>query len=465
MIAVPLVGLLTAVAAAWLSARGAARTPVAAALTGRRPPRKSSGRLLAAGVVGAVVGLAVLLLVPVLATSSEVVTAVALMLGTALLMAGVGATSPWLAERLAAAVGQRMPVGARLALRDAARFRSRTAPVVMAMVAGLGLSVAAGAVLDSISTSLEESYRPRLAHDQLLVEGPASVPLVQRLESRLPVRAAAPLRIVQPSLSGSGPQPKVVTIADPDLLEAVGAPPAATEALAAGEVLVLQDADGPVGPGDPVAQAERIAPDGVRLVDVGLAPAAVPSVLLSAETLDRLGDQPGEGFTAWPVALDGQITVEERQEGQRLAATLGQQVSLEFETGPPAIEGGAIQTVAVVGAGVLSLVIVGIGLALVAAETRRDEEVLATIGAAPGVRRGLAAARAGVLTLLGGVLAVPAGLLPVWGLASAADVGASAGFAVPWLTIAAVVLVVPAVAAAGAWLLTGSRGTTGWVSA
>jgi hypothetical protein len=62
-----------------------------------------------------------------------------------------------------------------------------------------------------------------------------------------------------------------------------------------------------------------------------------------------------------------------------------------------------------------SLMIVGVGLALTSQEARDDNTLLTLVGASPRVRRSLAAARAGVLTLLGAAVAVPAGLLPIWG--------------------------------------------------
>lgn len=91
--------------------------------------------------------------------------------------------------------------------------------------------------------------------------------------------------------------------------------------------------------------------------------------------------------------------------------------------------------------GILSLIIVGIGLALIATETRHDEEVLSTVGATPRIRRALAAARAGVLSLIGGTLAVPAGMLPIWGLFTSANNSTSIGMTVPWVSVMAVVLV------------------------
>ena len=51
--------------------------------------------------------------------------------------------------------------------------------------------------------------------------------------------------------------------------------------------------------------------------------------------------------------------------------------------------------------------------------------------------------------MLGAVLAVPAWLLPVWGLSIAARTGAASSLTIPISTIAVVVLGVPAVAATG----------------
>jgi site-specific recombinase XerD len=103
-----------------------------------------------------------------------------------------------------------------------------------------------------------------------------------------------------------------------------------------------------------------------------------------------------------------------------------------------------------------SLMIVGVGLALMSQEARDDNTLLTLVGASPRVRRSLAAARAGVLTLLGAALAVPAGLLPIWGLPAASRSGAATDLdlVVPVASSVAVVVLVPAVAAGAAWAVT-----------
>lgn len=449
------VGVVTSMISSWVTARSAGRTPVAAALTGRRPPATSSARLLIAGAASTILGIVLTVTITSAAGSgtSEILTALGLLVGAGLSMVGLGAMSPWMVDQVASRFGTRFPVGIRLAMRDTARFRSRTGPIVMAIVAGLGLSVAVGATLDTIETGLAASYRPQLADDQLLVDGPAPVPLVNELRDTLPVTAAAPLTIVQPvDPTLARPLPQVVTIGDVRLLEALDAPPGAIEALTSGQVLALHEPDAS-DTGPPVQQAQLIAPDGVYPVALDLLPQAVPPIVLSPQTLAATGTQTGRGGTRWLLRLPQPVTDTQLEQAQQLAASFGQRITAE--DGPPQIATGAIKTAATVGAGALSLLIVGVGLLLIGAETKRDDAVLAAVGASPHHRRTLAAARAATLTLLGAILAIPAGLLPIWGLATATDTGAAAGrLTLPFGTIAMTLIAVPTIAAIAAWLLT-----------
>jgi hypothetical protein len=72
------------------------------------------------------------------------------------------------------------------------------------------------------------------------------------------------------------------------------------------------------------------------------------------------------------------------------------------------------------------------------------------------LRRRITAARAGIIALLGGVLAVPAGLLPVWVLL----ITRHAPLVVPGLEVLAVVALLPILAIAATWLL--SRPIPDW---
>lgn len=449
-------GLAAAVAAAWTTAHTAARTPVAAALTGRRPPASSSTRLLWGGVAGiALGGLVTAGTAASAATSNAMATAFGLLGGAALVMLGLGAVSPWLVERAARLLASRLPVGPRLALRDIARFRSRTGPIVMAIVAGLGLSVAVGAALGGIERGLAQDYRPWLAEDQLLVSGPAAAPLVDQLRATLPVKAAAPLTFAEPEASDTASRtPPVVALGDQRVIAALGAPPPAGDALESGAVLVLRQSDQPSTGRDPAQAAAALGE--VRVVELDLVPRTVPAVVLTRQTFDASGVGIARESSTWLLRTDGPLTDTQIDQAQQLAGRTGQRI--QVETGPMNVDTATIQTVAVIGTGVLSLLIVAVGLALIGAETRRDDTTLHLVGAAPGTRRTLTAARAGILTLLGGLLAVPAGLLPIWGLTSTTTgTGAAAGtIAVPWGTIGAVVILVPAAVTIAAYAAAGA---------
>ena len=106
---------------------------------------------------------------------------------------------------------------------------------------------------------------------------------------------------------------------------------------------------------------------------------------------------------------------------------------------------------AIVGATLLLvLLVVAIGLSLAAVESRDERNTLIAVGASPSTLRRRSATTATVLAATGGVLAVPTGLLPVWVVSRVNDDTA----AVPWLSIVAIVVVVPLLV--GAVALVGS---------
>ena len=107
---------------------------------------------------------------------------------------------------------------------------------------------------------------------------------------------------------------------------------------------------------------------------------------------------------------------------------------------------------AIVGATLLLvLLVVAIGLSLAAVESRDERNTLIAVGASPSTLRRRSATTATVLAATGGVLAVPTGLLPVWVVTRVSD-GTSAS--IPWLSIVAIVVVVPVLV--GAVALVGS---------
>lgn len=92
----------------------------------------------------------------------------------------------------------------------------------------------------------------------------------------------------------------------------------------------------------------------------------------------------------------------------------------------------------------LGLAVVAVATALNAVEAAPDRRVLAITGASPHSLRMLEGARAAYLALVGGMLSVPAGLLPTFGLLRLADVPLS--FVLPGRELAFAVVLLPAVA-------------------
>lgn len=103
----------------------------------------------------------------------------------------------------------------------------------------------------------------------------------------------------------------------------------------------------------------------------------------------------------------------------------------------------------------ISLLVVSIGLALAAAEGREERDTFTIVGAKPSSMRRQAAARASVLALVGIGLGVPLGFVPTWVVDRVTrDAGPSsynAPIEFPWLVVAALVAVIPAVVAGAAW--------------
>jgi putative ABC transport system permease protein len=114
-----------------------------------------------------------------------------------------------------------------------------------------------------------------------------------------------------------------------------------------------------------------------------------------------------------------------------------------------------LRLLALIASAIVALGVVAIATALNLPEARYDLATLAAVGASPRIRRTFTAVQAGSLATIGGLLAVPAGLVP--SIAVVVARGDDYPVIVPWLAIAVAVAVVPMLAAAGGALLTRSR--------
>ena len=507
-----LVGVGTAVLAALLPARAAARQDVVAALTGRRGVVAGSRRTPVLGLLVALAGAAVALYG---ARQRDVLIILA---GSALAELGLVATTPFLVG-LTGRLGPLLPIAPRLALRDAARNRSRTAPAVAAILAAVAGSVAVSTFVASQDARDRAGYTPQAAAGTAVISlydrsARERVPEVRAaLEGSLPVgelltvgsldssgpAAAGYVELTMPPENrcpGFGPtEPTQSEIdasrADPRCSgysygggyvpsNAVGGAAvlralsgsddaAVARVLESGGMVVplprFIDRDGNatviVHPADDLA--------GTRGRRVVLAAAASPegsvgTTLYSPAAADLIGLPVADaGIVA---VLDRLPTDREHDAAQGALERLGVDSGLYVERGYVSSYGIGLLALAL-GIAVLVLGASGIATGLSAADGRADLATLAAVGATPSLRRALAAFQSATTAVLGTALGVVAGLVPAIGLLRALNTPAEGvlleegverfPLVLPWENLLITALVVPLVAALAAALLTRSR--------
>lgn len=536
VLAITLVGIVTGLLAAVLPARSAARQEPALALAGRRGQLRTPRRIPVIGVV--VTGLGV--------TAAGVGSSLALAQATspnptiggratvvALLIAGGAALSQIglivctsTIVGVAARLSRRLPLPGRLAMRDAARHRGRSAPAIAAVLTAVTGSVALSLYVASLDDADRRGYRPAwpigTAGVQLLRYAPTAsgaerslvdpdrmlaavrpqlpafeatvvrtsdqgcegysgcrmigIPIPtanhcprDRLDRRSTAtetarwgndwRCAAPTYYDGGDLSGT-------PVGGPELLTALQARSTkeVRQALAAGGVVVLDRRlihDGQVtvtittDRQEQAADAEGRESRSTRLrLPAAFAPSAGPRVpfVLSLGAASRLH------LLAEPTTLIMRfhhLPSRDQEDAARKALTDAglDDVYFSVERGYQSRYGlGLLGLVA--GAAVITLGAAGIATGLAQADARADHATLAAVGAAPGLRRTLAASQALAVAGLGTALGIASAFVP-----AVAFIGASPGLdlVVPWPTLAEVLVALPLLAAACAWLFTRSR--------
>ncbi|MEQ7127448.1 ABC transporter permease [Actinopolymorpha sp. B11F2] len=493
-------GLLSAVLAAVVPAALAARQDVVQVLAGRRGDRRPGLRspvvglvLLGAGIGGSAYGALV-------KSSGELyiaVSALVAVLGMILLVPVVIAT--------AAKVSGRLPFPLRYAVRDAARHRTRTAPAVAAVAGTVVGVVALGIGASSDALENERTYVPSLPLGTgALVSWnakPAEWPrFEQAVRRELPGNEVVPVQgIPEQAVDGSsvylefgvpaggGRQinnwgsslgsaflvsqdsvPVGLVELDADQREVV------RRTLASGGAVVITDQ--PVDATTVKVSAtyfdENGEPDEHRPVTVPAAfvdipgPMAPLQAVLSPQAADRLDLEP----VVTGLFVDGPIPAQaETNIGEAISA-VSPDAGFQVERGYQA--GGETQMVllilAALGGGLmLAGTLTATFLAL--SDARPDLATLSAIGATPRTRRAVAASYAGTVGLLGAILGAAVGFVP--GIAVSypltsfgwTDIDAEGRalpdhfLDIPWLLLAAVVVVLPLLTALIVGLATRSR--------
>lgn len=193
----------------------------------------------------------------------------------------------------------------------------------------------------------------------------------------------------------------------------------------------------------------------VTVVDSDAYPlGTLPRLLLSPAAVERLG------FTTAPgpvvVRASGPITADQRSELEdvtddvrlELAETAGIARAFDFHVDwlrpDTRLNPLLLEALLTGGALLFSLFVVATGLALAAAETRDERDVLTVVGASPAALRGTSGRKAALLAGLGAVLAVPVGFVPA-AVLLVADRG-DQPIVFPWRVVGLLILVIPVLA-------------------
>ncbi|THA76562.1 ABC transporter permease [Streptomyces sp. A0642] len=162
LLVIAALGLVTGLLAALAPAIVAARQSVLESLTGRRGVRRSSRVLPTVGSCALALGVAVAVYGGTSGNSTWVAG------GSVVAELGLLACIPVIVGLLGR-LGRRLPLSPRMALRDAARNRGRTAPAVAAVMAAVAGSVAIATYMSSTLAESDYDYMPMLTEGTMVL--------------------------------------------------------------------------------------------------------------------------------------------------------------------------------------------------------------------------------------------------------------------------------------------------------
>lgn len=479
-------GSLASLGAAFVPARQAAKQEVAAVLAGRRGPVRSSRGWPVVGVILVAAGLVACFTLGTRPGGESAVAA-----STIAIVFGAVFLTPIVIGAVAG-IGGWLPLPLRLALRDTARQRARSAPAIaaiMASVAGI-TTLAIGSASDFEQSRRDYQYQQQAGRMTIGAQ-PDSLDRAMATATK----AAGGVEFVPIGTAGRQSNttdgetwvyPTTADVYEGSTEVAVGDARAARQwgvqldatgetALSSGAA-VVGDPDAINDDGKVVLEVEggektrQVALPAV-LGDLGTG--KVPSgpeptlglVLISPQTIKSLGI-PWESRRA--ISAQGTPIQSEKVEAQVQQAVSG----VDPQGGGAYVERGfqdsfALPFLALLGFGALAVLIgtmTATGLAL--SDARPDFSTLAAVGAAPRTRRLVAGAQAIVLATLGTLLGIAVGFAPgiavtrpltseSYGSAASGQVGPI--IQVPWLLLGAIVVVVPLLAALAAMIFTRSK--------
>jgi len=489
------IGLLLAVATSVIAAawpgRAVSKTPVVAAISGRVAPPHVITRSLRPGLLFLVGGLFVLFFSGGWnggsADSYLVVAAlIACVIAGALL-------APFVVDRLAL-LAWRAPLATRLALRDLARYRSRSGAALAAVSFAVFLATLTIIIASVQNDNVLNYDAPNMASGQLIFYAPGNDPaqyqpgqptpaaklaatrhaagtLAAQLHAPAPleldlavsVNVAAPGQPTQnqPGGLGSVDRPQgaasFMYVATPALLKAFGI--SASKVNPAADVLTMRAGLPSTGglalvSGSFLAQGPPGCPAGMCLLnpviqEVAKLPAGtdVPNTVIMPNAVRALHETAVP--VGWLIQAPAALTPVQINAARQAAVALG--TTIETKSGQLSL--GQISRGATVGGILLALGVLAMTVGLIRSETAGDLRTLTATGAGWRTRRALTGVTAATIALLGAALGTITAFLAelTWAHSSLTQTFGS----VPWSDIGLLVIGMPLIGAAAGWLLGG----------
>lgn len=471
VLGVAALGLVSALVAAMAPAAGAARQSPAQVLAGRAAKARERVGVPVLGLVLVLLGVAMMFTV---ASRNDL----GVVASATVTLFGLIALTPWLVARTGR-LAARLPLPARLSIRDGARHRARTASAVAAVMAATMGAVTVGIAYHTTYAERREESRLAAPEGTLVVYGQSADDHVWS-EVRAAMRERLPAATFVPGLAAVDDQGRELATflrspADGTSSPYYGSPfdlpitgdarllallqgrrdPSAEAALAAGRAVVFDPRLISDGALDVTVQGGEDA-DGV--------PIRIPAVRAGAA-------QAGQGGAVIPASALKKAGFETAE--RRLYATLPQPVPDQLEPDLQALAIGAAvvvidddsdeQYALMLGALLAAAVILVLGgtfaaTGLAAADMRRDLDILSAVGGRPLTRRLVVAAQAGYIAGLGAVTGLVAGLVTATAMTQGLRTArVSGGLAMPWPFLAVLVLGLPLLAALLAGAFTRTR--------
>ncbi|HZR55146.1 MAG TPA: FtsX-like permease family protein [Streptosporangiaceae bacterium] len=467
-----LLAIVTSLLASRRPARIVSRIPVVAALSGRPAEPRAAYKSAIPGAVFLAVGIVSLYFSGGWSGNSGS-DSLFLLIGLVATVIGIFRLAPLAVAVLSAAAGPRVPVSARIALRDLVRYRARsgaalaatTFAVFLAMLICIVASVRFSNVLDYTGANLTSNQLIVYTHDQS-PNAPDSANLttaqITALQARVTTYArqlratsVLPLEGVNATLQqqgrGNNNFSGALYVATPRLLGQYGIRnvPASADILSMrpgfsqepNMQLIygnMSQADGnPSTANNPGITQESGLPSGT----------SAPNTVITEHAVQRY--HLTENLAGWLITTPDALTASQISAARQIANGAG--VSMESKSGELAlgqISDGATALGLVIALGVLAMTV-----GLVRSETSRDLRTLTATGASGATRRTITAATAGALALLGAVLGVAGAA--VAGIAWAHSSLTATFGNVPPLDYLLILVGLPVVSVAGGWLLAG----------